>query len=79
MTDHKVTVVRRSDCSHGVAAVMAINGLAATLGLAIRIEEVLVETEEDARVQQCLGSPTIRINGEDVEPDARGRTAFGNT
>ena len=77
--DRTVTVVRRSDCSHGVGAVVAIKALATTLGLPIRIEEMLVETDEDARVQLCLGSPTIRVNGQDVEPDARGRTSFGTT
>jgi hypothetical protein len=77
--DRTVTVVMRRDCSHGVAAVAAVKALATTLGLPIRIEEIHVETDEDARVQRCLGSPTIRVNGQDVEPDARERTGFGGT
>ena len=75
----KVTVVRRSDCPHGVLAVVAIKALADSLGFPVRIEEILVKTDEDARVHRCLGSPTVRINYQDVEPGARGRTSFGTT
>lgn len=43
-------------------------------------EEVLqrrVETVEDAAAERFLGSPTVRIDGEDVEPGAAARTDFG--
>lgn len=43
-------------------------------------EEVLqrrVETAEDAVAERFLGSPTLRIDGEDVEPRAATRTDFG--
>jgi len=74
-----VTVVRRSDCSHGVLAVAAIRALADVLSVPIRVREIAVESEEDARANRCLGSPTVLINGKDVEPTARGLTSFGTT
>jgi hypothetical protein len=42
-----------------------------------RIELVRVTDEEAADRQRFLGSPTIRIDGEDVEPGADERSDFG--
>lgn len=36
-----------------------------------------VESLEDAEQQRFLGSPTLRIDGVDVDPTAGGRTDFG--
>ncbi|MCZ6463821.1 MAG: hypothetical protein O7A09_05745 [Proteobacteria bacterium] len=47
------------------------------LGLAGEIREVRVETAEDAARERFLGSPSVRVNGEDIEPEVRERTDFG--
>jgi hypothetical protein len=36
-----------------------------------------VETPEAAESQRFLGSPTVRVNGRDVDPTAAQRTDFG--
>jgi hypothetical protein len=36
-----------------------------------------VETIEDAERERFLGSPSVRIDGHDIEPGADGRTDFG--
>jgi hypothetical protein len=36
-----------------------------------------VETDQDAQRLAFLGSPTLRINGRDVEPGAESRTGYG--
>ena len=36
-----------------------------------------VETSEAAESQRFLGSPTVRVNGRDVDPTAAERTDFG--
>lgn len=77
--DRLVTVVRRTDCSHAPLAVAAMRNLAEALGVPIRVVEVTVERDEDAEAHRCLGSPTVLINGQDIEPTARGRTSFGTT
>ena len=46
------------------------------LGLEAEIREVPVETPEDAETHCFVGSPTVRVNGQDIEPDARQRTDF---
>ncbi|HET9103880.1 MAG TPA: hypothetical protein VFN55_11055 [Solirubrobacteraceae bacterium] len=41
------------------------------------IELVRIESDAAAQSAGFLGSPTVRINGEDVEPGASRRTDFG--
>ncbi len=36
-----------------------------------------VESESDAVQERFLGSPTVRVDGEDVDPSAAGRSDFG--
>jgi len=74
-----VSVVRRHDCSHGPLAIDAIVRLAEQLGLAIRVDEVVIATDDEAKAHRCLGSPTVFVAGKDVEPEARALTAFGVT
>ncbi len=52
---------------------------AAELGIAAEIREVEVRDEADANRHRFLGSPTVRVNGIDIEPEAGARTdyAFG--
>jgi hypothetical protein len=42
-----------------------------------RLLERRIETPHDAEAQRFLGSPSVRVNGVDVEPGAAGRTDFG--
>jgi hypothetical protein len=79
ISPRSVTIVRRNDCSHGRAAVVAITALASKLGIEVSIEQVIVVTDEEAAAARCIGSPTALINGQDVEPNARGITSFGMT
>jgi hypothetical protein len=64
-------VVRRPDCSHGPLAIEAIVRIAGQLGLDIRVDDVVIATDDEAKAHRCLGSPTLLIAGNDVEPAAR--------
>ena len=46
------------------------------LGLEAEIREVAVENSEDAEAQRFVGSPTVRVNGKDIQPEAENRTEF---
>lgn len=46
-------------------------------GLAGSLELRKVETPEAAERERFLGSPTVRIDGEDIDPDAGAREDFG--
>ncbi len=50
---------------------------AAGLGGAATVRETTVATPEEAARLRFLGSPSIRVNGRDIEPGADERTDFG--
>ncbi|MBW1982828.1 MAG: hypothetical protein JRJ12_16620 [Deltaproteobacteria bacterium] len=41
------------------------------------IARVMVENEEKVRALRFLGSPSIRVNGHDIEPGADQRQDYG--
>ena len=49
----------------------------ARLDDAVSVRLVPIETEEEAQTHRFVGSPTIRIDGDDVDPAAAQLTAFG--
>ncbi len=51
--------------------------LLATAGVHEAVDLVRVESLADAERLRFLGSPTLRIDGVDVDPTASGRTDFG--
>ena len=74
-----VRVIRCHDCVHASQAIDAIVRVAERLGVAVRVEDVLIATDDEAVAHRCLGSPTLLVAGRDVEPEARTRTTFGLT
>ena len=46
-------------------------------GIQTRVQTIHVESEESAKKYRFLGSPSIRVDGEDIEPEARSSTDFG--
>ena len=46
------------------------------LGLSAEVREVAVETPEDAQTHRFIGSPSIRVDGLDIEPAARELSDF---
>ena len=47
------------------------------LGEQIVVRAIPIETEEDAIAHRFVGSPTVRIDGRDLEPAADDRTSYG--
>lgn len=43
----------------------------------IRFETIVVRNELDVQAYRYLGSPTVRINGLDVDPRARSSRQYG--
>jgi hypothetical protein len=63
-------------CPNHGAARDAIERIAAEEEVAIDLRLVEVTSQEAARAARFLGSPTIRVNGRDVEPGADERGTF---
>ena len=63
----KITLMLSESCSHHEEARALVQGAVAEAGVDAEVEEVLVRTDEDAKLGKVLGSPTIRIEGLDIE------------
>ena len=57
-------------CPNYLGARELVERVAADLGIEAEVRLVEVQTPADAQRLRFLGSPTIRLNGRDVEPDA---------
>jgi hypothetical protein len=64
-------------CPSHDALLPRLRELLRDLDVQVEIELRRVETPEAAEADRFLGSPTVRIDGRDVEPGAHSRTDFG--
>ena len=64
-------------CPNYEALVSRLPELLDHAGVKARIVLRQVESEEDTRRLRFLGSPTVRIDGRDIEPHAHRRTDYG--
>ncbi len=78
-TPHVVTVLQTEGCINTASAVALVESYATELGLDIQVDHVVVRTNEDVQKYRFLGSPTVRINGLDVQRSARANTRYGFT
>lgn len=73
----KIEVLYIADCPNHKPAVEQAREALRTAGMPEVVDEVEVRTTADAEAWQFPGSPTVRVNGLDVEPEARGLQHFG--
>ncbi len=71
-----VEVLFFEGCPNHEPTVDLAREVAATVGIPAEIHEVEVEKAEQAKALRFLGSPSVRINGRDIEPGADGRSDF---
>jgi hypothetical protein len=69
----KVQVLFFQGCPNYMAAIDLIKSVAPNAS----VEQVEIKSTDDARRMRFLGSPTILVDGMDVEPSARTRTDYG--
>ena len=63
-------------CPNHEPAVTLVKQVVTKLGVGADITEVEITGAEDVAAQRFLGSPTIQVNGVDIEPEARKRTDY---
>jgi len=73
----KVELLYFDGCPTYKKALKDIEELVKQIGTDAEITMVKVKSEEDAKRLRFLGSPTVRVNGVDVEPSARGSKDYG--
>lgn len=54
-----------------------IRNLLATAGVHLPIRQRRIDSAAQAQTERFLGSPTVRVNGVDVDPTAAAQSVFG--
>jgi hypothetical protein len=73
----RVELLYFDDCPNYQTLLPHLRGLIAEAGLGHEVDLRRVATDDDARRMRFLGSPTVRVDGADVEPGAGERDDFG--
>lgn len=73
----QIEVLYFEDCPHHLPTVERINAVLHEEGCRADVREVLVPDVSTAERVKFPGSPTVRVNGIDIEPASRDRRGFG--
>ena len=64
-------------CPNYESAARSVKDALSTFGVEDEVVLTRISTSEEAERERFLGSPTVRIDGRDVESEAAGRVDFG--
>lgn len=73
----KIEMLYFEGCPNHVPAMETVRETLHSLGRNDEIHQIEIRTQAEAEVMGFVGSPSIRINGADIEPEARTAKAFG--
>lgn len=76
MSEPLVEVFTFEGCPHAGPALKLVAHVLDETGIAADVRRVDVADAESAEVHRFLGSPTIRVNGRDIEPGADDRDQY---
>ena len=71
-----IEVLYFEGCPNLAPTLSLVNEVLSELGLSAEIREAEVRTPEDAERLRFIGSPSVRVDGEDIEPGAERRTEY---
>ena len=69
----RVSFLYYEECPSHDLALERLREVMAEEGIPNEVEVIKVETEEQARQLRFVGSPTIRVDGQDIEPPSDSR------
>lgn len=73
----KIRVVSVAGCDSARETIALIHEVCTELNISFGLEPVIVSTEDQARQYCHIGSPTVQVDGLDIEPEARNAADFG--
>lgn len=76
MTSPLVEVLTFEGCPHAEPALELVRRVVAAAGVAATVRRVDVPDADAAAAHRFLGSPSIRVNGRDIEPGAGERAEY---
>jgi hypothetical protein len=65
----RIKVLMSPGCGHGRQTLELVRDAARSLGVSTEVEAVTVTTAEEAERLGFPGSPTVLVDGADVDPD----------
>lgn len=65
-----VQLLMSPGCGHGARALELLRQVVAEVDPSATIETLIIATVDDAERQAFPGSPTVRVNGKDIDPNA---------
>jgi len=71
-----IEILAREDCPSRGMAIAVVERVVAETGVSARIEVVDMTSMEQAQERRFPGSPTVRVEGRDVDQGLNGRTEF---
>lgn len=71
-----IQVLYFEGCPNHAPTVSLVRDVITDLGLEARIEEIELTRPEDAERLRFLGSPTVQVNGTDIDPSAASRSDY---
>ncbi|NDY43092.1 thioredoxin family protein [Dissulfurirhabdus thermomarina] len=75
----KVRIVHIEGCPATPPTRDLVRRVAGELGLDVELEDVTVTTAAEAERYRFIGSPTVQVEGRDIEPGAEAVTAYAVT
>ena len=72
-----IVVLHTEGCPSTPKTVGMIRECTSELGIPADLREMLVRTQKEADAWRFLGSPTVQVNGLDIDPSARTSSIFG--
>jgi Domain of unknown function (DUF2703) len=73
----KIEVLHFEGCPNHIPALEIVREALNSLGRQDKIDQVEIRTQTEAEAIGFVGSPSIRVNGSDIEPWARTAKEFG--
>ncbi|HSM92587.1 MAG TPA: hypothetical protein VLT47_06820 [Anaeromyxobacteraceae bacterium] len=73
----KVEILMSPGCRHGQRTMQLVGEILRETGLAAVVEATVVATEVDAARLAFPGSPTLRVDGIDIDPSPPAGTGLG--
>lgn len=75
----EIRILFTKGCANTPLTISRIEEAAKELSVPIHIEKILITTQEEAVRNRFFGSPTVQINGVDIDPEKRDSTDYGLT
>ncbi len=74
-----VKILSIEGCADASSTIELIQKTADKQRIPINLSHVVIASPDEAKTNKLIGSPTVLINGLDIEPDMRSSTRFGFT